>query len=505
MKAKELLKDIRKEFVFDVYTRIVEETKDYEQLSRYKMYEEVLAFYNNCSKEKFLSYIGKMEMEILEQILAGTFHYKLYHFEVMNVLSRKGFLFFLDSSRYEIPEEIKEILKKNIGKKLSDESVLRMDVEELSYGILRTHGMFSARLIAQIVSEYMKDFAAFEIYDMLMDSNNLPFYMSVFEETEHDIIFVNRQYAEYYDVNVIMEGQFYDYEYTHYRTKVQYIAMAKYGYNIYNPKVKKFFERLELKSDNLMVGNVYKELLFAPHFNMDLTKEVFFMQFIEKIKDIDFTQVEEIQKNMFSAALVGNTWYEYHTNEEIKKREKRQIFSYEEVEKFFDVYMALLQYTNDIYKINKDVNSIVDREFDSAASLVNIRKHLFQHKQIIDDFIAENPFSFSAEYQQIAEDFKLGILDFFIVCEVNKEYALLMDKKQNIYKIVGLHSDLKLVLMEETPFWLETLLIPFKSKIIYDGIVSILDVEIKENEKLVILDAIKDKGKYTTTFMRFFN
>ena len=112
MKAKELLKDIRKEFVFDVYTRIVEETKDYEQLSRYKMYEEVLAFYNNCSKEKFLSYIGKMEMEILEQILAGTFHYKLYHFEVMNVLSRKGFLFFLDSSRYEIPEEIKEILKK---------------------------------------------------------------------------------------------------------------------------------------------------------------------------------------------------------------------------------------------------------------------------------------------------------------------------------------------------------------------------------------------------------
>ena len=114
-----------------------------------------------------------------------------------------------------------------------------MDVEELSYGILRTHGMFSARLIAQIVSEYMKDFAAFEIYDMLMDSNNLPFYMSVFEETEHDIIFVNRQYAEYYDVNVIMEGQFYDYEYTHYRTKVQYIAMAKYGYNIYTPKVKK--------------------------------------------------------------------------------------------------------------------------------------------------------------------------------------------------------------------------------------------------------------------------
>lgn len=509
MKARELLKHIRKEYIFEMYTQTVDNPKGYDQLSRYKMYDEIVKFYDNCSREEFLSYIGKSELKILKSMLAGKFQNKMYYSEFLSVLSNKGFLFLSGINQFEIPEELTEILKRNLGKKLSEESSVRMDVEEVIHGVLRTHGIFPAKLIAQVVSDLMEEADILEVYDMIMDSNNLRFYAFVYEELENDIVIAYNQYTEWYesDIEVIIEGQYHDFQYTHYRTKEEYIAMAEYGYNAHNPKVKKFFDKMENDSENPILWYLYRRLVLAPHFNISILSEPFFTQLIDEsnLKGVDYSQVEEVQKNMFSAALVGNTWNEYYANEDIKRREESRVFSYEEVEEFFDVYMALLQYTNDLYEINDDVYSIVDREFDSVESLIDIREHLFNHKHIIDDFVSENPFDFPDDYLQVAEDFKMGILDSFIVCEVGMDYALLMDRKENIYKIAGLHSDMRTVLVEKPPYWLNTLLLPFKGRIIYDGIVAVLDIEMKNNEKKLLLNAVDDEEEYITTFTRLFS
>lgn len=505
MEARELIKNIKKEFIYEMYLDIVDDPKMYGQLTRYKMYDEIVEHYADLSREEFLSYFGKSELEILKSILADEFKFKLYQLEFYEVLSKKGFIFETGWNQYEIPKELSKILKKNIGKKLPNKVVLRMDVEEFILGFLRVHGVFPAKLIAMFVDENMDDVTMFGVYDILTGSNNLRHYYSIIEVIEDDELLAYNQYKDSYFSNfrVITEGQVRDFHNIHYRTKEEYLAMARYGYNTCNSVVKKFFDKLEDESDNIQIRCFYDFLIILPHFNISFLKSPFLISQIQECvgEDLELSHVLELQNNMISATLVGNTQNEYNALEGVKQREKNRVFSYDEANNFYDVYMALLEYTNDVYEIRDDIRSILNQEYDSLDGLIDIRNYVFRHKHIIDDFISENPFCFSDEYLQIVDDFKLGFIGEFIICVVHMTYTLLMDRKKNVYKVRGLNNDLRSVLVEE-PHWAKVVLVPYRGKIIYDGIVTGLDIDVNDNDMRLVHEALKDEESYITTFNR---
>ena len=67
MKMHDLIKALRKDYVFEYYTRIVEEFKDYEKITKVKMLDEIYAVYDNPNN--IIDICTTRELKYLQKVL----------------------------------------------------------------------------------------------------------------------------------------------------------------------------------------------------------------------------------------------------------------------------------------------------------------------------------------------------------------------------------------------------------------------------------------------------
>lgn len=125
-----------------------------------------------------------------------------------------------------------------------------------------------------------------------------------------------------------------------------------------------------------------------------------------------------------------------------------------------------------------------------------IRDYLFNHLEIVDDFISINPYHFTKEELELIHNFKFSISDTFIIMEYDDEFAYLLGQQGN-FAIKGLHSTVEEVIPKFTlPFTTPMHLIPFKGIIVYDGIITGPNVELSSR----ILRQLKKDYRNNTTY-----
>ena len=97
---------------------------------------------------------------------------------------------------------------------------------------------------------------------------------------------------------------------------------------------------------------------------------------------------------------------------------------------------------------------------------------------LIDTFIAANPARLSEEELGIVSSWRHLVSGRFIALRQLKKYMVLLacDEKSTAYGITGLVDPLDLVISTPLPAMIETVLLPFRHKIIYDGLVSAFNV-----------------------------
>jgi hypothetical protein len=141
-----------------------------------------------------------------------------------------------------------------------------------------------------------------------------------------------------------------------------------------------------------------------------------------------------------------------------------------EVELFYKLHPALLFYANQQLSMARHVTTIPQLLAMPEEERYAIRSALYAHRQVIDTFIQENPQGFSAEELTIVESWKHGIPGQFYVFRHLKQSTIFLDADSppKAYGVLALYDDFA-DLFPHVPLLIDTVLLPFKSQMTYDG------------------------------------
>jgi len=130
----------------------------------------------------------------------------------------------------------------------------------------------------------------------------------------------------------------------------------------------------------------------------------------------------------------------------------------------------LLLYTNQQLGLARHVTTLPQLLSMPEEEQYELRSALYEHRHVIDTFIQENPQGFSADELTIVESWKHCVQGQFYVFRHQKRYTIFLDADAppKAYGVLALHDDFA-DLFPHVPILIETVLLPFKSQITYDG------------------------------------
>ncbi|MHC4402548.1 MAG: DUF6398 domain-containing protein [Planctomycetota bacterium] len=150
--------------------------------------------------------------------------------------------------------------------------------------------------------------------------------------------------------------------------------------------------------------------------------------------------------------------------------------TFDEGKLFYDLYATLLSFANRKLKVSSEQFSD-SWEYTSTPpeARVAIRDALFAQRELIDEFVAEDPAKLSSDELEIVGTWKHAVVGKFYVFRYLKRYTVFLTSggsPNKAYGVLGLADPLKEVIGPYLPRLITTVLLPFQGKIIYDGLVS---------------------------------
>lgn len=151
-----------------------------------------------------------------------------------------------------------------------------------------------------------------------------------------------------------------------------------------------------------------------------------------------------------------------------------------EIKLFYKLYHPLLLYTARKTGQVKNITLSGAIKQIPFKKLNDIRATLFGAGDWFDAFAAENPLRFSPKELEIVRSWKNFIKGRFYVVRYLKAYAVFLsgDAPPKAYGVRGLYSSFAEVIGADLPVLLETVLLPWQDKIIYDGLLSPFNIHL---------------------------
>ena len=149
--------------------------------------------------------------------------------------------------------------------------------------------------------------------------------------------------------------------------------------------------------------------------------------------------------------------------------------SLEDVGLFFRLHRALMFFVNQRLKVLDDKVATPEAYAGlPPQARVKVHKALIEHPDLIDAFADENPFGFDEDDLEIVRSWThLVSGTFYAFRQLKSSMVFLSDTEPAVaYGVLALFSPFEVVVGPYLPRMVETTLLPFKGKIIYDGLVS---------------------------------
>lgn len=136
----------------------------------------------------------------------------------------------------------------------------------------------------------------------------------------------------------------------------------------------------------------------------------------------------------------------------------------------FDLIWSLQAYVNRKLKLIPGVIEFEDFALLPDEQKLEAREALYDNIDLIDDYVQENPDGFKAEELEIVRGWKRLIRGEFFIERLLKKYAIFIGSGV-VYGVLGLYDSFEEVLPYGVlPLYTRAVLLPFKGKIIYDGL-----------------------------------
>lgn len=137
---------------------------------------------------------------------------------------------------------------------------------------------------------------------------------------------------------------------------------------------------------------------------------------------------------------------------------------------FFELMWGLQYYANQQRGINADAHSVQEYANVSTEKKLEARDALWEHPELIDAYVRENPNGLTPEKLAIVEKWK-GLVKgtFYILRHLKKGSIFLADNL--VYSVHGVLDPLdEIIPAYALPRMVNAVLLPFKGQIIYDGL-----------------------------------
>ena len=144
--------------------------------------------------------------------------------------------------------------------------------------------------------------------------------------------------------------------------------------------------------------------------------------------------------------------------------------SKQDADLFFELMFALHYYVCSKLNMYPDIKSSVDYEDGPGEMKAEVRKAILDDVDLIDSFVDENPNNFSQENLKIILGWKKFVYGNFYVERLLKKHAILM-RDEEVYGVLGILLGFdELIHKSRLPLLINTVLLPFKGRIVYDGL-----------------------------------
>ncbi|MGL5197328.1 MAG: hypothetical protein ACRC8Y_27385 [Chroococcales cyanobacterium] len=142
-----------------------------------------------------------------------------------------------------------------------------------------------------------------------------------------------------------------------------------------------------------------------------------------------------------------------------------------EIDLFYHLYYSLLIYVNQKIGLFAGVSGSEEMSDLTPLQVTELRHQLYEYPYIFDLFAEENPLKFSPDLLQIISSWHNFISGRFYIYSYQKNYAVLIADRppSKAYGVLALDCPFPELVGSVLPVMVETVLLPFKNKIIYDG------------------------------------
>lgn len=552
MKMLEEVKHLRKEFVYEQYTRIVPDFKDYEKITKTKMIEAIYKIYSDYNN--IINICTTRELKYLRKVLNGKINKKINIPEEFNLQNatddelieilkqsekikqqdkkiaweRKNlydkFLirFDYENDKEIIPEEIIDPVKQALKQVNWKEKEKIDELNEILVSYVKIQGSTLIVPLIQFVSA-ITDLEEEAVNHHIFTNKLTNYYLFIMKNDSDDYtknipMVVYQDYLEYYDE---LNEQRKKYGMAAPR-KIDIDSFKTIFYNdldINNSKIKKFIQVLEKEIQGYQFDNIIQSIRICALLNENREPiknyiKSCFERFPFYYSKVDFSMIEklitlmdEAMDEMPSGALNGLTPNEAKKlkleeasfkKKKIEKYQKQQeaCLGEKESKLFYKLYFALLEFTNQKYKINPNYK-IYKQHGINPQEITDIIDMFWKNKDlIILEFCIVNPYKFTKEEIKLLDGFKKGIHDSFVLVQYERDYTLLM-KNGKIYMVKGLNDNIdNIITYDKLPCFVETSLIEFNGNIVYDGIISSFPVKFGMNFIKTVEKEYNESMKY---------
>ena len=140
---------------------------------------------------------------------------------------------------------------------------------------------------------------------------------------------------------------------------------------------------------------------------------------------------------------------------------------------FFELMWKLQFYVNQKRGFHTNISSRTEYARLPAQKKLKARDALWENPELIEAYVQDNPDALAPDQLQIVQKWKGFIKGPFFILRHLKKGSIFIGKDDEVYAVHGIQDPLEEVIPSHTlPQMVEAILLPFKGRIIYDGLLS---------------------------------
>ena len=145
--------------------------------------------------------------------------------------------------------------------------------------------------------------------------------------------------------------------------------------------------------------------------------------------------------------------------------------SRQDAELFFELMWPLQFFVNRQLRILPKVRTLDAYRNGSSKEKAQVREAMYDHIELVDAFIEQNPQQFPDDKLEIVSGWKDFVAGDFFIERLLKKYAVFIGSDEKVYGVLALYDAFQdMFYSAQLPLRVKAVLLPFKGRIVYDGL-----------------------------------